>query len=184
MWEMKEVNRICRARLLEYLSEQGYGTMISYNDLRRALGRHPRDPLHCIRTDVYWVNKQLMATANRALENVRGWGYRIVEPREHVALALRQKKFAARRLRRAAKILAATNAELLTAEEAEKLERTKTLLVAQALPILRKRITAYNRVQRAKSEVKRVMRGKAAVDLEERIAALEAALAGVNQHQT
>ena len=81
--------------LFDYYKDVGYGTFISYGDLS-----------NCIEVDILEkryiferFKKEMLFCKDKALECVRGKGYRVVQPNEHFRLAGREIKRAERRAR-------------------------------------------------------------------------------------
>lgn len=87
--------------LADLFKETPRGTMIDYAELGDALGLHPDDEREAIRAAVQSATKHLSAEHNRSLQAVRGFGYRVVMPEEHIDLAQRQQRKSRRALTRA-----------------------------------------------------------------------------------
>lgn len=78
------------------LKELRPGDTITTEDLEELLGR----PLGQNRSPVYRATRELETNNSRTIATVRGTGYRIVEPSEHLGLGLSHSSRARRQLRR------------------------------------------------------------------------------------
>lgn len=90
-----------------------YGEVFPYEALTEILGV----PVQRVRHVVFTVTRRLEREAARTLENIRGHGYRIAEPHDHVELSSRRHQRSRRQLGHALRILQATPIALLTPEE-------------------------------------------------------------------
>lgn len=77
-----------------------HGTVLTYAELGAALDLHPLQDRHTIQMAMRRAAKQSEREDGRALESVRGKGYRIVEPQEHLRLARSQQRKSSKALER------------------------------------------------------------------------------------
>lgn len=91
-----------RWRLLyEILRELDYDEQITYERMAEALDVDPVKDRGTIQVAMYRAAKELSLVNDRSIESVRGVGYRVVTPEEHVSLSRRQQRRSGRALTRA-----------------------------------------------------------------------------------
>jgi hypothetical protein len=106
-------------KIYQALVPKKVGELVDYAELSDALGRDflaARGPLTRAADELLRVNQ-------RALENVRGAGYRVVQAREHETLARRQQRSARRRSRKAHELVQHVDRSGLTPEEISRFQR-------------------------------------------------------------
>lgn len=129
--------------LVRALSPMEYGEVVGYEQIRRVIFEDPQGPRG--RAVAIRAGRRLLREHQKLLVNVRGHGYQIAEPREHLSQSKRVQAFARRRQRRALAILVHAEVEKLTPAERQavdeetnrvrlKLALEKTLSRAKALP--------------------------------------------------
>lgn len=109
------------------------GALITFNQLDDALGRNFRDN----RQPIYRAQRELLEVDKFALAPVMGKGYRIVEPREHVDLAHKDRRSARRRMAKAVAKVVNVHRTALTPAERDRLERNEIALKRQAQALAR-----------------------------------------------
>lgn len=164
--------------LADIFKETPRGTMIDYEELGDALGLHPVDDRDAIRAAVQSASKCLSREHNRSLQAVRGFGYRVVMPEEHIDLARSQQRRSRKALSRAQGHV--ENVDLSALDETQ---RHLVMAAASALAWQQRQIkrldlrqsnlesvvdSVTTRVQRTESE-----HAARLAELEERIAELE-----------
>ena len=101
--------------LYENFKNNEYGTKILYQELNRLLMDGD------VRTDKRWIFEKfkriMLSESNRALENVRNEGYRIVQPNEHIRLSSREIKRATRRAKEGVNLIVNVAYDLLSDKE-------------------------------------------------------------------
>lgn len=106
-------------KLYKVLVPKAVGDLVTYQELSDALGRDflaARSPLTRAAGELLRVNL-------RAMENVRGAGYRIVEAREQEVLASRQQRSARRKATKAHDFVRHVDRSGLTNEEVNRFQR-------------------------------------------------------------
>lgn len=97
----------------ELLQDAEFGSIISYADLDRVLGRDFRKS----RNPIYQATRHLGLERRRWLSPVTNMGYRVIEAREHMGAADKHKKKAKRQLGFVIKVGNATDITKLTPDE-------------------------------------------------------------------
>lgn len=96
------IGELARWRVVaDHLSDVPRGTVVTYVELGELLDLHPDRDRVAIRAAVQAATKALQRDHSRSLAAVRGEGYRVVLPDEHVDLATRQQGKSRRSLVRA-----------------------------------------------------------------------------------
>lgn len=106
-------------KVYQVLLPKQVGDLVTYAELSDALSRDflaARGPLTRASDELLRVNQ-------RALENVRGAGYRVVQAREHEVLASRQQRSARRRARKAHDLVSHVDRSGLTGDEINRFQR-------------------------------------------------------------
>ena len=123
------VGELARWRVLvDLLRGAARGTLVSYAELGEALGLHPEDERPAIRAAVQLAAKHLSREHNRSLAAVRGVGYRVVLPEEHLGLAQAQQ-----RKSRQALVRARGHVEHVDLSELDDVQRGLVMAAASAL---------------------------------------------------
>lgn len=84
----------------EILQQAAVDDVVTYETLGEALDLHPYNDRAIIQQAMARAAREHEETDKRAIDSVRSVGYRIVEPREHMTLAVRQQKKSRRALER------------------------------------------------------------------------------------
>lgn len=104
MSDFEPIGELARWRVLvDEFANVDRGTVITYEELGKVLGLDPANEAdkRAIRSAVYHATRALSKDHDRSLVAVRGVGYRVVLPGEHVELAGRQQRKSTRALVRA-----------------------------------------------------------------------------------
>jgi len=98
--------------LYDTFKEAPYGAIISYRDIsdKTKIPVYGRGWTWTVER----FKKEMLELSNRALENIRNKGYRIVNPNEHPRLAYRETKRAERRVRKGVELTVHVDYEQLT----------------------------------------------------------------------
>ncbi|MGL5909416.1 MAG: hypothetical protein ACRCZP_05400 [Phycicoccus sp.] len=160
--------------LVDLFKATARGTMVDYVELGDALGLHPDNDRDAIRAAVQAASKHLSAEHNRSLQAVRGFGYRVVLPEEHIDLARGQQRRSRKALARAQ--VHVTHVDLSALDE---VQRSMVMAAASALAWQQQQIKRLDlRQSDLEQVVASVVETKASVEqvaeLEQRIADLEA----------
>jgi hypothetical protein len=122
------------------LVDMPHGTVITYDELRKILFEDPRDSRG--RAAIQRAAKLLLHDGKH-LVNMRGKGYQIAYPNEHVSQSTRQVKLGLRRYRKALAIVAHTEMEKLTPQERQQVEeQTNRVRIHLALAVRVQRMKA------------------------------------------
>jgi DNA-binding winged helix-turn-helix (wHTH) protein len=105
--------------------------VVTYHEIAEALDANVVTDLPTIQNSVYQAAKRLLRDRNKALDNVRGKGYRVVEQVEHYDLAHRQQRKATRRLKAGHAIAVYTDMNGMSMDEKRLVEGARRLLAAQ-----------------------------------------------------
>jgi len=84
----------------ELLRDAPVDTIVTYGEMAEALNLDPVKDRHTVQMAMRRAAQELERENKRTVDVVRNEGYRIVEPREHLALARRHQKKAGRSLSR------------------------------------------------------------------------------------
>lgn len=105
--------------LYDTYKEAPYGAFISYNEIVEKA----KVPLygHGWIWIIFCFKREMLRLSNRALENVRGEGYRIVESNEHTRLVYRETRRAERRVRQGVEIAVHVDYEQLNDKEKQQM---------------------------------------------------------------
>lgn len=160
--------------IYDELRKLNVGDEITYRELSAALER----PFVKNRNPLYRAADELLHADRRALETVRGRGYRIAAAESHGILARRQIKFSRRRLRKGRALVENVRTEELPAHVA-RLYQMQAVNFSWAEQALQQAVRARTEVAEVRSKVAEVADGDA--ENRRRIEALEAALARLNQ---
>jgi hypothetical protein len=124
--------------MLEKVKDKPYGSQITYQELiEYAKGEDIRDEKRYIFEK---MRKELLEQKNKALENIRDVGYRIVKPNEHSRLANREIKRAYRRVKSGASIILHVDYEQLNDSE-----KAQANLIASRVMSLAATLTGENK---------------------------------------
>lgn len=128
-------------RLLDLFISTDYGTTLTYVDIVEKTGL---DVSSEHRQRMYTVNNILERDHLRSIQNVRGVGYRVAHPREHVESISIRRRRAGRQISKASKTASATNISRLNSDESRELADAQVWVtrVEQALNFHDKRISA------------------------------------------
>jgi len=99
--------------LFKNLKDTKVEEIITYEDMDQYVKGNIRDEM----STFYKFRKELLIQENKALENIRRYGYRVVHPREHNRLANNQLRGATRKARKGVEIVLHTNLDMLTQKE-------------------------------------------------------------------
>ena len=129
------------------MSRAEYGETITYEQLDDVLGR----PFMKNRTPIYRATKQLEMERNRHLVAVPNIGYRVIEAREHIAVATSRRARAGRQIRRGVEVLQATEISRLTPAELDAYDRQTRINTAlfSAIVHVDQRLTRVEEILRA-----------------------------------
>jgi hypothetical protein len=125
------------------LRQADYGDVVRYERLHAALGRDLRRN----RSPLQRAVAELEERDHKTVEAVRGEGYRIVEPREHVRLVQGRARRARRQTTRGLEVAQAADRSRLTQPERERLDG-----LAERLARVEQAMTAIVRRQRVQAE--------------------------------
>lgn len=117
-----------RVMVLEVLSSVPYGETVPYERLSEVMGGAD---VQTVQAAVNRAKRALEAEHDRAVEAVRGVGYRVVEPREQQRLALAHQRKSRRSLVRARSKVAHVDLSALTEGERAAFTLAATALAAQ-----------------------------------------------------
>jgi hypothetical protein len=106
--------------LVRHLSPLDYGTVVPYEQIRRVIFEDPQGLRG--RGVTLRAGRRLLREYQRLLVNVRGQGYQIAQPGEHVAQSKRFQAFSRRRQRRALAILIHAEMSKLTPAERQQVD--------------------------------------------------------------
>lgn len=106
--------------LYDFYKESPYGTFISFHDISVKI--HDRVYGKIWGWTVARFKKEMLMVSNKALENVRNQGYRIVNPNEHPRLICRETDRAKRRIRHGCEIAVHVDYNMLS--DTERLQMT------------------------------------------------------------
>lgn len=98
-----------------YADSVQYGRVLSYAELSKTARVDIQSPRG--RSQIRKFAKTLLRTRQKHLENIRGVGYRVVEPVEHLACGAGKMRSGQRRFKEAAAIFAHTDEETLSQDE-------------------------------------------------------------------
>lgn len=154
----------------EALAALPVGETLTYEQLDEALSRDFRQD----RGPIYRATRQLERDDHRTVCAVRNVGYRIVEAREHEALARNHHKRSRRQLKKAVAKAASADRTALTAEERKRIDGLEMSLRQHSQMIRRLEARDEQRAQ----EIKALRREKNAdvAELSERVDRLAALL--------
>ena len=93
------------------------GAHVTYATLGRALGMDPVKQRNQIRSVLRNARKHLLRDQNKAMEAVRGTGYRVVAPNEHLRLAQGEQRKASKALVRGTETVVHVDMNALTEGE-------------------------------------------------------------------
>lgn len=101
--------------IFEKIHDKPYDSTITYQELiKYAKGEDIRKEKRYIFEK---VKCEMLRQCNKALENIRDTGYRIVQPNEHTRLTSREIKRAERRVRKGAELILHVDYEALSEKE-------------------------------------------------------------------
>lgn len=106
----------CVDSVYNYLKGKEYDSRFSWEDLKQATGN-----MAVTKNRLYYilsrVNEMLMTTDSRCLQNVNGFGKRIIRPQEHVLVARKTVKRSVNIYKNAGRILGSTDLDRLDDDE-------------------------------------------------------------------
>lgn len=105
--------------VVDFIADLPYDTTLEYADIALHTGHNPEIPeeLSNLRSTVYNARKRLLRDHKRALESIRGTGWRIVPPFQQTTLAQQQRTRSQRALGRAENLLEHLDTSNLTTHE-------------------------------------------------------------------
>jgi hypothetical protein len=121
--------------------------VLAYPELHAVLGR-PDGERKAVQAAVRETGKRMLATEKRCLVPVRGVGYRIVLPSEHVYVGKDRESRGVRQFRRAVSVYKGTPLDELT--DAQRTLHLNTAMLAQAA------LAAFQEQDRMKSDWQRI----------------------------
>lgn len=86
--------------LYDILKALNVGDVFTYERMAGVLDLHPQTDRHTLQMSIQRAGKELEVEDKRAIEAVRGVGYRVVEPEHHLVLARQHSRRAGRSLQR------------------------------------------------------------------------------------
>lgn len=96
-----------------------FGDVVLFEDLNRVLKR----AFLPARSPIYRAMKQLRNHDNRQLAPLRGQGYRVVQPREHEDVAVKEQRSGRRKVDKAVDIATHVEKSQLTTQELQRIQR-------------------------------------------------------------
>lgn len=95
------------------LADADFGDTITLDQISDVLGR----PFTKNRSPILRANKELGIARRRQLQAVPGVGYRVVQPNEHISMAIGRRDRAARQIKHGVEVLGVTDLARLTPAE-------------------------------------------------------------------
>jgi uncharacterized coiled-coil protein SlyX len=109
------------------LRRMSIGDLITYEELDELLGRDFRKA----RAPYNKAHVVLLENDKRAMDNVVGVGYRVIEPSKQDSLARRQHRSARRRLRSASRFVRQADRTRMSPDDAARMDRIEAALAEQ-----------------------------------------------------
>ena len=144
----REDGRSYKTVAFEYLQTLQPEQIVTYDELAKELGLHPRHDLTQIQQAVREATKPLLKMHKRGVQVVTGHGFRIIPARENMLVANKHQNKSDRQMVRAIEFFAGTNLNELTEQELR--VHQGQAMIAQALyashQSLSKRITRLEKI--------------------------------------
>ena len=105
------------------LERAEFGDLITYGQLDEALGR----PFIANRSPLYRARRELGDARHRWLDAVPGQGYRVIEAREHLAVAQKHKRRARRQMQMMVHVGTVTDLTALSPDELERWDQQQKI---------------------------------------------------------
>lgn len=120
--------------LVDVISKYEYGDTITHNDIESIIGEHYRSAKY--NSVVNQAKKHLLENYSKAIENMRGYGYRVIKPDDYVHKSLGHYKRGFNEIQRGKNILDYAPTDDMTKEGLETYkkvyDRSVTLISSMA----------------------------------------------------
>lgn len=124
--------------LCEFVGERAPGTLFSYQELQAVLseGASREFTARDVQGVVTRAGRMLGKLHKRALQNVKGRGYRLAHATDHMGLAISKKTEAMRKMKRGMQLLMDVRLDEIKDPEARKAHEGQALILSGQLSVL------------------------------------------------